>query len=77
MFVDGAHPYLVESTACNLSPEWTAGGMVMRAEDLVIYTRALRDGTLLSPAMKDEMFTYRPPTSDEIGVSPRAPLFSV
>eukprot|EP01043_Picozoa_sp_COSAG02_P112967 COSAG02_NODE_49190_length_328_cov_0.903930_1_plen_55_part_10 len=39
----------------------------MRAEDLAIYTRALRDGTLLSVDMQREMFAYYSPSSDEIG----------
>lgn len=58
-------PYLVESTAANLSTEWTAGGMVSTARDLVRWAQAIRNGELLSPAMQDEVFTYYPP--NEIG----------
>ncbi len=54
-------PYLVESTAGNLSPEWTAGGMVTSARDLVRWAQALRDGDLLTPEMHREMFTYHAP----------------
>lgn len=54
-------PYVVESTAANLSPEWTAGGMVASAADLVHFAQALRDGKLLSTEMQAEMFTYHPP----------------
>jgi len=56
-------PYLVESTAGNLSPEWTAGGIITSASDLVRWAQALRDGELLSPEMRGEMFTYHPPRS--------------
>jgi D-alanyl-D-alanine carboxypeptidase len=54
-------PYLVETTPANLSPEWTAGGMVSSATDLVRWARAIRDGELLGPAMQKEVFTYYPP----------------
>lgn len=57
-------PYLVESTAGNLSPEWTAGGMVSSARDLVRWARAIRDGELLGPAMQEEVFTYYLPRQE-------------
>ncbi len=56
-------PYLVESTAGNLSPEWVAGGMVSTAGDLLRWARALRDGELLGDAMQKEYFTYYPPAN--------------
>ncbi len=62
-------PYLVESTAGNLSPEWTAGGIVSSASDLVRWARAIRDGELLGPAMREEVFTYYPPRE---GANPRS-----
>lgn len=54
-------PYLVETTAANLSTEWTAGGMVSTASDLLRWAQAIRDGELLGPAMQEEVFTYYPP----------------
>jgi len=60
-------PYLVESTAGNLSPEWTAGGMVSSATDLVRWAQALRDGELLGPAMHQEVYTWHPPEEDRPG----------
>ena len=54
-------PRVVETTAANLSPEWTAGGMLSSAPDLLRYARALRDGELLGSATHRQMFTYYPP----------------
>jgi D-alanyl-D-alanine carboxypeptidase len=54
-------PYLVESTAANFSPEWTAGGMVSTARDLLRWAQVIRNGELLGKAMQKEIFTYYPP----------------
>lgn len=54
-------PYIVESTAANLSPEWTAGGIVSSASDIVRWAQSIRDGELLGEAMQREAFTYYPP----------------
>jgi len=54
-------PYLVESTAANFSSEWTAGGMVSSARDLVRWAQAIRNGELLDPAMQKEIFIYCTP----------------
>jgi D-alanyl-D-alanine carboxypeptidase len=54
-------PYIVESTAANLSPEWTAGGIVSSASDLVRWAQSIRDGELVGEAMQREAFTYYPP----------------
>lgn len=62
-----ARPYLVESTAANLSPEWTAGGMVSTASDLVRWAQAIRKAELLQPAMQKELFTYYAPTESSNG----------
>ena len=63
-------PYFVESTPGNLSPEWTAGGVVSSASDLVRWARAIRDGELLATqAMREEVFTYYPPSQGRPGRS--------
>ncbi len=56
-------PYVIESTAANLSPEWTAGGIVSSASDLVRWAQSIRDGELLGEEMQNETFTYYPPAT--------------
>ena len=53
--------YIVESTAGNLSPEWTAGGIVSSASDIVRWAQSIRDGELIGEEMQREAFTYYPP----------------
>ena len=54
------------------SCEWAAGGYCMSSGDLAIFARALRDGTLLKPAVspavphRSEMFTFTAPREDTI-----------
>ena len=56
-----ASPYIFDTSVANLSAEWVAGGMVMTARDLLAFGKALRDGTLLGPAMQTLLLTYQPP----------------
>ena len=54
-------PHIVESTAANLSPEWTAGGIIASARDIVRWAQSIRNGELVGEAMQCEAFTYYPP----------------
>ena len=54
-------PYVVESTPANLSPEWTAGGIVSSARDILRWAQSIRDGELVGEEMQKEAFTYYPP----------------
>lgn len=54
-------PFIIESTAANLSPEWTAGGIVSSASDILHWAQSIRDGELVGEAMQRETFTYYPP----------------
>lgn len=56
------HPYLANTTIGNISCEWTAGGIVTTAADLIKFAEALgTPGCLLSPSIHQQMFTYHPP----------------
>ena len=55
-------PYVIETTAANLSPEWTAGGIVSSASDIVRWAQSIRNGELLGEAMQHETFNYYPPS---------------
>jgi CubicO group peptidase (beta-lactamase class C family) len=54
-------PYLIETTSANLSAEWTAGGIVSTASDLVRWGQELRDGRLVSAKTHRAQLTYYPP----------------
>ena len=53
-------PDLIDASGSNLSVEWTAGGMVASARDLVLYVVALRDGLLLEPESMEFMLDWFP-----------------
>ena len=57
---DDVRPGLIDATGSNLSVEWTAGGMVASAVDLVMYGKALRDGQLLKPESMAFMMDWFP-----------------
>ena len=54
-------PYLIETTSANFSSEWTAGGIMSTASDLVRWAQELRDGKLVSPKTHRAQLTYSPP----------------
>ncbi len=54
-------PFLVESTAANLSTEWAAGGMASTASDLVKWGQALLAKKTINKSVFEEYFTYYPP----------------
>ncbi|UNI16566.1 hypothetical protein JDV02_002992 [Purpureocillium takamizusanense] len=56
---------LIDCTASNLSTEWTAGGIVSSAGDLVTFAAALRDGKLLSAESLAAMTEWRPASNGE------------
>ena len=66
-------PGLIDVSASNLSPEWTAGGLVARPADLAEFARALRDGEVVSAAALRRMM----PTvaADDPGEEAGAGLF--
>jgi len=51
---------LIDVSHSNLSVEWTAGGMVASARDLVRYVQALRGGRLLEPESMEFMLDWFP-----------------
>lgn len=53
---------LIDCSPSNLSVEWTAGGMVCSASDLVKFALALREGRLLGPESFAIMTEWRPTT---------------
>jgi len=57
-------PLLIDVSASNLSVEWTAGGMVATARDLVTYAIALRDGQVLNPESLELMMRWTPARAD-------------
>jgi D-alanyl-D-alanine carboxypeptidase len=53
-------PGLIDASSPNLSVEWTAGGMLATARDLVRYGVGLRNGRLLNPASMALMTSWLP-----------------
>lgn len=59
------HGQLVDCTTSNLSVEWTAGGIMSSASDLVKFGVALRDGKLLRPESMTVMTAWMPASKTE------------
>ena len=66
-------PMLIDVSASNLSTEWMAGGLLTTARDLAEFTRALRDGEVVSPAAMNRMLTFT--AADEPGEESGQGLF--
>ncbi|KAJ3499191.1 hypothetical protein NLG97_g547 [Lecanicillium saksenae] len=62
------HGQLIDCTGSNLSVEWTAGGIMASASDLVKFAVALRDGKLLQPESMAVLTAWTPVTeTDDMG----------
>ena len=58
LFLDKSPRGWRDVTRLSASGPWSAGGMVSRAEDLLVWVRALARGSLLTPAMHGQQMTW-------------------